>query len=187
MTTAKKTNTPPTIDVAEKAAVVSTEIAASTVKATENVVKATTEVVTANYEKAVAETKKQVDAAVTAGDSIKVRYEDMFAFSKDTAEALARSTTILTKGWQDIATAFFTFSQKTVEKSLEHSKAMASVKSVNELFDMNQSFAKTGLDEAVVELTAISEMNRKLVEEAAKPLKGRVELAIETLMKPLAA
>lgn len=163
------------------------EAVAASKTTVENAVKATTEAASEHYEKAVSLTKEQVEAAVKAGDGLVKQAEDLTSFNRETLDLVVKSSTLLVQGWQDVAKSAMATLQASIEESIAHSKAVASAKSIHELVELNQTFAKTSVEKAIAEATRLSETSTKLLEEASKPLAGRFEQGIEKFVKPLAA
>lgn len=162
------------------------DVVAASRQTAENVAKVSSEAAAKGYEKAVTMTQGQMEAATKAGEAVMKRYEDLLALSKDSVDAAVKSGTIFAKGWQDVTKAMLGFVQSSVEDSFAHTRAVTGVKSVHELIELNQGFAKSGMDKAISESAKISEMSIKLAEEAAGPLSGRIEVALDKLMKPVA-
>lgn len=162
------------------------DIIASSKQNAESVLKATSEAATKSYEKAVAMSQEQVEAATKAGEAAMKRYDDLLAVTKDTVDAMVKSGTIAAKGWQDVTKAMMGFAQSSVEEGFAHTRAITGVKSVHELIELNQGFAKAGMDKAMAEGNKISEMSMKVVEEASVPLNGRMEVVMDKLLKPAA-
>lgn len=182
MTVAKKTDTSPTLKVVEAAAAPTAKTASPE---TSGVAKAVDPAPAAAPAPASKPTGKE--GAPQPGAFVPAGFDDLMSLSRSSADAVVASTTILAQGWQDMTSAFFAYTQKAVERSLDHSKAVSSAKSVHELIDVHQSFATAGLDDAVAQLTRLSDMNVAVLEKAAKPLAGTVEVAVQTLLKPAAA
>ena len=69
-----------------------------------------------------------------------------------------------------------TFSQGNMEAF----KAMTSVKSVKEAFELQSSFAKASMEKAMAESGKLTEQSMKLAEQAFAPISARVNAAVET-------
>lgn len=162
------------------------DVVASSKQTAENVMKVTSDAAAKGYEKAVAMSQEQVEAATKAGEAAMKRYEDLLVVTKDTVDAMVKSGTIMAKGWQDVTKAMMGFAQSSVEDGFAHTRAVSGVKSVHELIELNQGFAKTGMDKAIAETNKLSELSLKVVEEASVPLNGRVEIVMDKLFKPVA-
>lgn len=145
------------------------------------------EAVAKGYEKAVAMSQEQIEAAAKAGEAMMKRYEDMLSVTKDTVDAMVKSGTIVARGWQDVTKVMMGFAQSSVEDGFAHTRAVSGVKSVHELIELNQGFARTGMDKAIAETGKLSELSLKVVEDAAVPLNGRIEVVMDKLLKPVAA
>jgi phasin family protein len=59
-------------------------------------------------------------------------------------------------------------------------KAMTSVKSLKEAFELQSSFARTSMEKALSESGRLTEHSMKLAEQAFAPISARVNVAVET-------
>lgn len=161
-------------------------VIASSRQTTENVMKVTSDATAKSFEKAATMSQEQMEAATKAGEAAMKRYEDLLSATKDTVDAMVKSGSIMAQGWQDVTKAMMGFARSSVEDTFAHGRAVGGVKSVHEFIELNQGFAKAGFDKAIAETGKISEMSMKVVEEAATPLNGRIEVVMDKLMKPVA-
>lgn len=138
------------------------------------------------------ETAETVTAAVTNGaeqaqTQIKAGYEKAFAtaeqfarFQQGNFEAMMKASQIFAAGLQDITKHLTTQAQASFEESSATLRALSSVKSLKEAFDLQSNFAKATLEKAMAESTKLTETGMKLAEQAAAPLTARVNAAVET-------
>jgi len=119
-----------------------------------------------------------VDAAPKDAASVVKGYEDVVQFGRDNVEAVVKSGTIVAKGLQDLSKDLFTLAQTSVEEGVAASKALATVKSLQELIDIQQSLAKSNFDKFVSEASRIGELQVKLAEEALAPITARWQVTL---------
>ena len=150
----------------------------------ETAVKAGQDVVQKNLETAFAMTKDQFDRA---GGTMFKGFDDVAAFGKDNMEAVVTAGNIATKGWQDLGAAWFAFAKGAVDTNVAVMQAMMSVKSPQELVNIQSSYAKSTFDSFVAEGSKLSEMGVKVTNDAMAPINARVNATVEKFSKPLAA
>ena len=150
----------------------------------ETAVKAGQDVVQKNLETAFAMTKDQFDRA---GGTMFKGFDDVAAFGKDNMEAVVTAGNIATKGWQDLGAAWFAFAKGAVDTNVAVMQAMMTVKSPQELVNIQSSYAKSTFDSFVAEGSKLSEMGVKVTNDAMAPINARVNATVEKFSKPLAA
>jgi len=106
------------------------------------------------------------------------------AFSKSNAEAFIQAGTIFFHGFEELARSFVGLTQAHVETSVSTAKALIGAKTLTELTDLQNAYAKSAFDQAVSETTHLSELAIKVANEAMEPISARVTAAIEHLSKP---
>ena len=157
---------------------------AATRTTVETAVKAGQDVVQKNLETAFAMTKDQFDRA---GGTMFKGFDDVAAFGKDNMEAVVTAGNIATKGWQDLGAAWFAFAKGAVDTNVAVMQAMMTVKSPQELVNIQSSYAKSTFDSFVAEGSKLSEMGVKVTNDAMAPINARVNATVEKFSKPLAA
>jgi len=169
---------------ARKDAVKQIESAVNAGKETvENMVKAGTETATQNVEKAVKMTQEQVEKANTKAFKT---IDEVYAYNKGNVDAFIAAGSIYLKGVEAINKELFAYAQKSVETGLANAKTALTVKSVNDLVELNNDFAKHAIDNAMAESTKLSEMGTKVANDAVKPLSDRFQVTVEKFVKPAA-
>lgn len=159
----------------------------ASVEAMDTLVKTGTEAAQKGFEQAQAAMKQQMDEASKHAAAAQKTIEEALAFGKGNFEAFVQASTILTEGMQDVARATMAFGQVAFAESIENAKALATVKSVREALDLQASFAKASTEKLVAESTKLSETSAKVAEKAMAPVMERVNLAVKTFGKPIAA
>jgi len=159
----------------------------ASVEAMDSLVKQGTEAAQKGFAQAQATVKQQMDEAQKHAAAAQKSMEEVISFTKGNIEAFVQSSTILTEGMQDLARASLAFGQVAFAEGMENAKALAAVKSVREAMDLQATFAKASTEKLVAETTKLSESTAKLAEKAMAPVIERVNLAVQTFSKPLAA
>ena len=137
-----------------------------------------------SFENVANTTREQIEkASQTAYRS----YEDVAKFQKDNWEAFVAASQIAAKGAETISKAWAAFTQETMESAASTAKALIGAKTLREAVDLQQDFAKTNFDKFVAESSKLSEIGVKLANEAFEPITARVNVAVEKMLKPVAA
>ena len=106
--------------------------------------------------------------------------EQFITFGQGNVEALVKSSQIVATGLQDLTKQMAANAQAVVDESLSTFRALSTVRSVKEAFDLQANFARTQFEKAVAQTGQLTETSFKLAEEAMAPLAGRVTLAVES-------
>lgn len=114
-------------------------------------------------------------------------YEDLTALSKENIDALVQSGTVAIRGAEALGKEVAAYTQASFEKSVAAGKAMMGAKSLREVVDLQNDYAKANFDALVAESTKLSEMSVKLTTEAFAPVAARFNATVGKITKPLAA
>ncbi len=106
--------------------------------------------------------------------------EQFITFGQGNVEAMVKSSQIVASGLQDLSKQMAANAQAVVEESLSTFRAIAGVRSVKEVFDLQTSFARASLEKAMSQTGQITEASLKLAEQAYSPLAARATLAVES-------
>ena len=106
---------------------------------------------------------------------------EMNAQAKRNVEAVVASLTAATHGAEALSTQAVAYTKKSVEGQVEHSKALTSARSVQELLELQTSFAKTAFESYVAEVTHAAETLSTAMKESLRPLNERATAMAETL------
>ncbi len=109
--------------------------------------------------------------------------QDFVSFSQGNFEAMIKSGQIWAAGVQEIGKQVAATAQAHYDESMSAFKAMTSVKTLKEAFDLQTSLARTSMEKAVSETGRLTDASLKLAEEAIAPLTARMTLAVETFSK----
>jgi phasin family protein len=111
--------------------------------------------------------------------------DEIAAFGKSNVDAFIQAGTIFFHGFEEIARTVVGITQAQVEASMNTAKSLITAKTVTELTDLQNAYAKSTFDHAVAEATHLSELAIKITNEAIEPLSARVTATIEQMSKPV--
>ena len=106
--------------------------------------------------------------------------EQVTQFSQGNLEAVMKSSQILATGLTDMSKLVAESARANLDETMSAFKAMTSVKSLKEAFELQTSFARTRLEKAMNESGKLTEHSLKLAEQAFAPITARVNAAVET-------
>ena len=115
------------------------------------------------------------------------RYEDLNGFGKENVDAIVKSTTLLTKGLEELSQVLFKMTQENLESTLAVAKSALACTTLRQVIDFQNDLAKTSFDKLMAETNKVSELSLKVANDALEPIQARVNVAIEKLVKPVAA
>ncbi|MBM3535111.1 MAG: phasin family protein [Alphaproteobacteria bacterium] len=161
-----------------------TKTAKDAFEAAETVVKAGTDAAKASYEQALQMTKEQVEKA---SQNFFKGYGEFASLGKENLEAFVQSSTIAVKAAEIFGKEWMGIAQTAVEQNVAAFQSLVAAKTLKEVVDLQNSWAKKAFDTAVVEGTRLSEMSVKTANDAFEPIKARVNVSVEKLFKPVAA
>lgn len=130
----------------------------------------------------VVETAK--DQFAKAAESQFKAADEVAAYGKSNVDAFIQAGSIFFHGFEELTRTFVGLTQAQVETSMSAAKAMIGAKTLTELTDLQNSYAKSAFDSAVSEATHISELAIKIANEAIEPLSARVTATMEQISKP---
>ncbi|WPZ36658.1 phasin family protein [Thalassobaculum sp. OXR-137] len=146
----------------------------------EKMTKLTHETGQKNFEQAVTVAKENMEKASAAAFK---GYDEFATYSQANYDAFNKSFGIMTKGFEDVSKAWFSYTQSSVDAGVDFSKKVMGAKSVNEIVDLQNDFAKSSFDSFVAESTKLSEMSVKTANEAIEPIKARVDETVVSISK----
>jgi phasin family protein len=104
--------------------------------------------------------------------------EEFMSFSQANVEAFVKSGQIFATGLQDLTKQMAATAQATMDETMSTFRAMTTVKSVKEAFDLQTSFARSTMEKAVAQSGHVAETSFKLAEQAMAPIAGRMTHAV---------
>ncbi len=109
--------------------------------------------------------------------------EEFVSFGQANLEALVKSSQIWTAGWQDLGKAFAATAQANLDEAMTSFKAFSGVKSLQEAFELQGTYAKTAAERTMTETGKLADASAKLAEQAFAPITERFNLAVERFGK----
>ena len=109
--------------------------------------------------------------------------EELMAFSQGNVEAMVKSGQIWAAGMQDISKQVAASAQASFDESLSTFKALTSVKSLKDAFDLQSSFARAALEKTLAESGKLTDASMKLTEQTLAPITARMTMAVEKFAK----
>ena len=103
------------------------------------------------------------------------------AHSKKNLEAVIASVTASTKGAEALGAQAMAYSTKAVEDPVAAAKSLSGAKSIQEVVELQTTFAKSALEAYIAEFSKMSEIVSASVKDSVKPLNERVTAAVERL------
>jgi len=149
----------------------------------ENAINAGSDAAAKGFEQTLGATTRQIDAMFKAGADAFKGYEDVVGMGKQNMDAVMQSTAILAQGLQEINAAWFSLAQNSIDDGMAATKAMLGTKNIGEAVKVPMDLAKSNYDHIVGETRKISELSMKVAEEAAGPITGRFNAAVERFTK----
>jgi phasin family protein len=115
----------------------------------------------------------------------KANIEKLTIVAKTNAEALTKSGNAAVSGIETLAKAYQDLTTRNVEKLTANIKALSSVKSPVEFFEVQQKLVKEGFEAAIADSRAIAELTTSVVTAAFEPVQKQVA-AFQDLAKKVA-
>lgn len=131
--------------------------------------------------------KAQQEQAEKASSQILKSYEEFSVLAKANVDAVVKSGTIVAKGAEEAGKQVAAFNQSSLEKSVATGKALLAVKTLQELVELQNAYAKAAFDSFVSESTKLQQLSVKIANEALAPINERVNVTVEAFSKPIAA
>jgi phasin family protein len=131
-----------------------------------------TQTVTQGLEQAQSKMKQGVDRAMKTA-------EQFAQFHQGNLEAVVKSGQIWATGLQDLSKHVASNAQTALDETMSTFRALTSVKSLKEAFELQSSFARASMEKVLTESTKLTETSLKLAEQATAPLTARVNAAVE--------
>ena len=166
-----------TTNKAADAATTMEAMASASKETVETFVKAGNDAAAQGYEKAFAFGQEHADAA-TKG------YEQVAAFGKENVEAAVAAGAVATKGVEALNAEIMDFTKGFMAEQMAAFNKIMTVKSPNEMIELQNEFAKTSFNAVIARSTKIGEMTAKVANEAFAPVNARANAAMESFAKP---
>ena len=106
---------------------------------------------------------------------------DMNAHSKKNLEAVVASATASAKGAETLGAQAMAFSKAMFDAQVAAAKSLSGAKSIQEVVELQTSFAKSSMEAYMAELSKMGEIVSASLKDSMKPLNERVTAAVEKL------
>jgi phasin family protein len=155
---------------------------AETIKKTVETATATVQA-SANRAQAQAETMQAAGAkAFREGiDKSVAGFAELNVEGKKNIEALVASASAAQKGAETLSAASLAFSKKSWEDSVAAAQSLASARSVQELVELQTSWAKSAAETYLAEVTRMTDVFTASVKDSFQPINERVTASVEKL------
>ena len=104
---------------------------------------------------------------------------ELNAINKANVEAMVESATVAARGAAAISTQSFAFSKSSWEKGVSAAQALAGARSIQEVIELQTSFAKTSMEAYLAEVTKLTDTMQASVKDTFKPINERVTATVE--------
>lgn len=137
---------------------------------------------------AAAETAKTTVDQITAASSVAFKdgvekglsaLNEFNAHSKKNLEALVASTTAATKGAEALGAQAMAYSKAAFEGNVAAAKSLAGAKSIQEVVELQTTFAKSALETYMAQFGKMSDLATASMKESMKPINERVTATVE--------
>ena len=118
--------------------------------------------------------KDSVDKGLTA-------LNDLNAQSKRNLEALVASVTAATKGAEALGAQAMSYTKKAMEENVQAAKALTGARTVQEVVELQTTFAKAAMEAYIAEMNRASEIVASTVKDSMRPLNERATSAVEAM------
>lgn len=98
-------------------------------------------------------------------------FENVSKTGKEFVETAVKSTTAVTKSLQAIAAEATDFTRSSIENGSSHFEKLAATKSLDQVFELQNNFAKQAYEAFVAQAGKMSELYADLAKEAYKPFE----------------
>lgn len=154
-----------------------------TVETVEEIVKAGSQAASVGYERAAALTRDQVEKTSKA---VFKGYGDFASLGQDNLDAVVKSGDVVAKGFETLSKGMMDFARVSFEGNVEATNAILGAKTLSDLVDLQTKYTRRNLDQFLAESTKLTELTVKVANEAFAPIKARVDVAVEKMVKPVA-
>lgn len=130
----------------------------------------------AGFEATQAKVKEGMEKAVKTA-------EQLVAFNQGNIEAFVKSSQIWATGVQELSKQIAAAAQASLDESIAAFKALTSVKSLKDAFELQSSLARAVMEKSMAESGKLTDASFKLTEQALAPIAARVTVAVEKFAK----
>lgn len=113
--------------------------------------------------------------------------QDAQSAGREQIEALVKSSTIFTKGLEEVFKVVYSLAQESAEKNQDAVKSLFACKTINEFTEAQNKIAQKGFDDLMQTTTKLSELTIKLATESFEPINTQLTKAVKKASESMAA
>ncbi len=102
------------------------------------------------------------------------KFDQFQTFGKDGYEAFTASASAATKGYQAIAQEYADYSRKTIEKGSQAAEKAFATKSLDQVLEVQQSYAKDAYEAFVGQASKLGELYVATAKDMYKPFEANL-------------
>jgi phasin family protein len=106
-------------------------------------------------------------------------FGELNTHSKKNLEAVVASVTAATKGVETLGAHAMAYSKKSMDDNVAAAKTLATAKSVQEVVELQTTFAKTAFEAYVAEMNKMTEIVAASFKDSLSPINERVTALVE--------
>ncbi len=106
---------------------------------------------------------------------------ELGAQNKRNLEAVVESVTAATKGVETLGSHAMAYTKKAMESQVEQAKALSGARSMQEVVELQTTYAKTAMEAYISEMNKAAEVLSSVVKESFRPLNERATALAETM------
>jgi phasin family protein len=129
---------------------------------------------TDQVEKMTADAQKTMEEGV---EKMSKGMEDMAEFNRQNMEAVVASSKRVAKAAEEINAELAAYAKKSYEDGMAAMKEMSAAKSMTELFEKQQEFARASLEAFIAESSKLNDMTTDAAKECFEPFSERMTAA----------
>lgn len=104
---------------------------------------------------------------------------EISSHGKKNLEAMVESATAAQRGAEALSQQAMAYSKKTLEQNLSAAQSLASARSVQELVELQTTFARSAIETYLSEVTKMSDTLTASMKDSFKPINERVTASVE--------
>ncbi len=128
-------------------------------------------------EKIMSQSKSQMDKIA----------QDASALSRESFEAFTKSSSIFTKGFEEITRTVMALAQGAAEKQTQFMNKALSSKTLNEWAEAQNKMSQASLDDMMSAAAKLAEMSVKVLTESAEPINEQLSKSVRKARESMAA
>ena len=104
---------------------------------------------------------------------------EISSHGKKNLEAMVESATAAQRGAEALSQQAMAYSKKTLEQNLSAAQSLASARSVQELVELQTTFARSAIETYLSEVTKMTDTLTASLKDSFKPINERVTASVE--------